>query len=106
MQNWKSQCLKKENFLKGTFHSHLQKIRTIKENIKNQKASTVHKNKEIKNQYIYRYCEEMNDLSQKAEKSLNLIFDLYRKFRDAIENLSSSELEELKNTSDYMNILN
>lgn len=48
----------------------------------------------------------MSELNSKVEKSINLVFQLYRKFRDAIEGLSSSDLEELKNTTDYYNILN
>jgi hypothetical protein len=50
----------------------------------------------------------MNDLSQKAEKSLNLIFQLYKKFRDEVESLSTSDLDQLRhNPSDsrFQNLL-
>ena len=96
MQNWKSQCLKKENDIKAKFHTELQKIRRIKEAIKEEKSATVHKNKEIKNTQICRHYEELSDLSTKAEKSINLVFQLYKKFRDTLESLSSSEIDSLK----------
>lgn len=64
-----------------------------------EKISTVQKNKEIKCSKINQYSSEMNELTQNAEKSIHLIFQLYSRFRDGIESLSTSELEQLQNGS-------
>lgn len=74
MNNWKSQCIKSQNQIKLKFEEQLKRIKSIKEAIKNEKISTVQKNKEIKFSKINQYSAEMNELTHNAEKSIHLIF--------------------------------
>lgn len=94
MQDWKDKCVRKKENLREIFKGFLEEIKDIKEFIKKQKVSKVHKNKELKNNRIQEINDNVYNLEVQTEKAVKMIYNRYLSYKTELGNLLSVFIQD------------